>query len=140
MGTDKEIGINNPEPPSLIPSTRFTLACLVFMAFITQYSQRVNFPIAIVCMVNRTKISEYPAPCNRSTFTWTNRTALTNHTNFSIATDCQTNFRHRTNPTSEPSSFFRRKQFRWFELEQQILLGSYWAGYIFTQIPGSSIL
>ena len=28
------------------------------------------------------------------------------------------------------------KQFSWGELQQQMLLGGYWAGYIFTQVPG----
>ncbi|CAF4125877.1 unnamed protein product, partial [Adineta steineri] len=42
--------LDGEAPPPLIPSKRFTLALLVFFAFIVQYSQRVNLPIAIVCM------------------------------------------------------------------------------------------
>ncbi|CAF1389352.1 unnamed protein product, partial [Adineta steineri] len=36
--------IDGDAPPPLIPSKRFTLALLVFFAFIVQYSQRVNLP------------------------------------------------------------------------------------------------
>ncbi|CAF4319532.1 unnamed protein product, partial [Adineta steineri] len=56
--------LDGETPPPLIPSKRFTLALLVFFAFIVQYSQRVNLPIAIVCMVNRTKSHDYQLSFN----------------------------------------------------------------------------
>jgi hypothetical protein len=36
----------------------------------------------------------------------------------------------------QKGGFLQEKQFNWIELQQQILLGGYWAGYIFTQVPG----
>ena len=111
MGTGKTIILIDGEaPPPLIPSKRFTLALLVFFAFIVQYSQRVNLPIAIVCMVNRTKVIE--------------------HSNM-------TDFKLNTSTTAiQKLGYIKEKQFNWIELQQQILLGGYWAGYIFTQVPG----
>ncbi|CAF5060493.1 unnamed protein product, partial [Rotaria socialis] len=54
MPTEKTVVLVDGEArPRLIPSTRFTLALLVFFAFIVQYSQRVNLPIGIVCMIDR---------------------------------------------------------------------------------------
>ncbi|CAF4061355.1 unnamed protein product [Adineta steineri] len=106
--------LDGETPPPLIPSKRFTLALLVFFAFIVQYSQRVNLPIAIVCMVNRTKSHEYQLSFN-STTTTTIKPLVT---------------------ALQKRGFLQEKQFNWMELQQQILLGGYWAGYIFTQVPG----
>jgi hypothetical protein len=36
----------------------------------------------------------------------------------------------------QKGGIFEEKQFYWAEIQQQMLLGGYWAGYIFTQIPG----
>ena len=110
MGTGKTIILIDGEaPPPLIPSKRFTLALLVFFAFIVQYSQRVNLPIAIVCMVNRTRVIE--------------------HSNI-------TQGRIHPSTAIQKVGTLNEKQFNWIELQQQILLGGYWAGYIFTQVPG----
>lgn len=118
MGTENAVvQADGQTAPRLVPSSRFTLALLVFYAFIVQYSQRVNLPIAIVCMVNNTK----PA----------------------IQTDSKALYLPSTTVMSKPlvtsiekGGIFAEKQFYWNELEQQILLGGYWAGYIFTQVPG----
>lgn len=121
MATKKTIVlVDGQAPPRFIPSTRFTLALLVFFAFIIQYSQRVNLPIAIVCMVNSTKQTDSRSLSNepRSSFPYTSTTV-----------------KPIINPTQK-GGFFDEKQFNWIELQQQILLGGYWAGYIFTQVPG----
>ncbi|CAF1176689.1 unnamed protein product [Rotaria sordida] len=127
MGTEKiTVHVDGRDRPPLVPSTRFTLALLVFFAFIVQYSQRVNLPIAIVCMVNRTKpiqhnlahreTIELPDDISENTFPL----PTTELTHISI----------------EKGGIFQEKQFYWTELQQQLLLGGYWAGYIFTQVPG----
>jgi hypothetical protein len=121
MATKKTIVlVDGQAPPRFIPSTRFTLALLVFFAFIIQYSQRVNLPIAIVCMVNSTKQTDSRSLSNepRSSFRYTSTTV-----------------KPIINPIQK-GGFFDEKQFNWIELQQQILLGGYWAGYIFTQVPG----
>lgn len=40
-------------------------------------------------------------------------------------------------PTKIGANFFKDKQFRWTELEQQLILGAYWVGYIVTLVPGN---
>jgi hypothetical protein len=135
MGTGKTtiILIDGEAPPPLIPSTRFTLALLVFFAFIIQYSQRVNLPIAIVCMVNRTKTIEHRLLHNVTTI----RTDLYMNANENLIYSSTT-----IKPiikAIQKIGFLKEKQFNWGELQQQILLGGYWAGYIFTQVPGKCL-
>jgi hypothetical protein len=91
--------------PRLIPSTRFLLALLVSLGFIVQSAQRLNLSIAIVCMIDKTK------------------------TNL--------DFERKTNNTSieRTSLFFQERQFLWSEWHQQIILGSYWGGYLLTLVP-----
>ena len=133
MGTGKTIVLVDGEaPPRLIPSTRFTLALLVFFAFIVQYAQRVNLPIAIVCMTNRTKPS-YPRLFVNDTLSNLSIEAPRRMLSSSTTLKPQTT-------TIAKRGFLREKQFNWAELQQQILLGSYWAGYIFTQVPGKRAL
>jgi hypothetical protein len=131
MGTGKTIILIDGEaPPRFIPSTRFTLALLVFFAFIVQYSQRVNLPIAIVCMVNRTRITEHHALLHETTI----NTDLSMNVNEYIIHSSTTMRPILT--AIQKIGFLKEKQFNWIELQQQILLGGYWAGYIFTQVPG----
>jgi len=121
MATEKKIVlVDGQAPPAFIPSKRFTLALLVFFAFIVQYSQRVNLPIAIVCMVNRTKQTDRQLPSNAAS-----RSAIYSSTTVESAVI-----------PIEKGGIFQEKQFYWTELQEQILLGGYWAGYIFTQVPG----
>lgn len=98
---------HNETSPRLVPSARFTLALLVSFGLFIQYAQRLSMSIAIVCMVHRTDIM-------------TNNNITT--TKLSIKSD---------------GKLFKEKQFRWTELEQQLILGAYWAGYIATLVPGN---
>lgn len=124
MVTEKDTAVvDGPPPPRFVPSTRFTLALLVFFAFIVQYSQRVNLPIAIVCMVNKTKVVHTPILSNEGRSV--NGRPLT------------TTIKPIDN-SIEKGGIFEEKQFEWSELQQQFLLGAYWAGYIFTQVPGTT--
>ena len=91
--------------PRLVTSTRFTLALLVSFALFVQYSQRVGLSMAIVCMVDKKKYSGE----------YVNQTA--------------------TISSKYGSTIFCDKQFRWSEFQQQLLLGAYWFGYIFTLVP-----
>lgn len=98
----------------LIPSTRFTLALLVSFALFIQYAQRVSLSMAIVCMVDRTPKSQ-----TTLNLTWSNQTI--------------TETRSKIGP-----SFINERRFPWNELQQQILLGAYWFGYIFTLVPSKN--
>jgi len=124
--------MTDEKAPRLVPSSRFTLALLVFFAFVVQYSQRVNLPIAIVCMVNRTKVPAANVVLDGSN-------ALVN----GMAFDKSSNNLPAVTSTVQPQAvaiekggIFEEKQFYWDEFQQQLLLGGYWGGYIFTQIPG----
>jgi len=122
MVTEKTVVlVDGQAPPRFIPSTRFTLGLLVFFAFIIQYSQRVNLPIAIVCMVNNTKQNDRYLSLNAATA--------------GPVLNPSTTIKPSIVPI-EKGGIFQDKQFYWTELQQQILLGGYWAGYIFTQVPG----
>ena len=129
MATEKTVVlVDGQAPPRFIPSTRFTLALLVFFAFIVQYSQRVNLPIAIVCMVNRTKSINHPELL-------LNQTLKPSYASSRNIIDQSTTIKS-VSASIEKGGIFEEKQFFWDELHQQILLGGYWAGYIFTQVPG----
>lgn len=137
MGTGQTIVLVDGEaPPRFVPSKRFTLGLLVFFAFIVQYSQRVNLPIAIVCMVNRTRATDHHAlRFNASLPT----TTLSNDFAMGInrhGLDMPTTIKPLV-ATLQKRGYLDEKRFNWIELQQQILLGGYWAGYIFTQVPGT---
>jgi hypothetical protein len=137
MGTGNTIILIDGEaPPRFIPSTRFTLALLVFFALIVQYSQRVNLPIAIVCMVNRTKINEHRLLFNETTTTISTDLSMDVNENIIYSS---TTIRPIIK-AMQKGGFLNEKQFNWIELQQQILLGGYWAGYIFTQVPGKCFI
>ena len=120
---------NEIPAPRLVPSTRFTLALLVFFAFFIQYSQRVNLPIAIVCMVNKTKPINTNASLDLTTVLPTGTSVSYSNSSTTIATTTTTS-------SGTKGGFFDDKLFHWAEFKQQLLLGGYWAGYIFTQVPG----
>jgi hypothetical protein len=137
MGTGKItiILVDGEAPPRLLPSTRFTLALLVFFAFIVQYSQRVNLPIAIVCMVNRTKINEHRLLLNRTTTTMSSDLSMNIDDNIIYSSTTM----KPMIKAIQKIGFLNERQFNWVELQQQVLLGGYWAGYIFTQVPGKCL-
>ncbi len=101
--------------PPLIPSTRFTLALLISTSLFILYAQRVSLSMGIVCMVNRTNIN-----------------TVLNSTSYSDQ------IVNKTSPTSSNyrSQFLKEKRFFLTESQQQILLGAYWFGYIFTLAAG----
>jgi hypothetical protein len=127
--------VDGDAPPQLVPSTRFTLALLVFFAFIVQYSQRVNLPIAIVCMVNRTRTIESRLVLNNQSI----RTETDLSLNIDDSILPSTTTIRSILGSIQKRGYLQDKQFNWMELQQQILLGGYWAGYIFTQVPGKRV-
>lgn len=105
--------------PALIPSTRFMLALLVSFALFVQYSQRVGLSMAIVCMVDKSESK--------------NKSNLIS----ALPSDEQNTI---TRIKQYGPSWIDDRRFHWKEFEQQILLGAYWFGYIFTLVPGNSKL
>ena len=131
MARERTAGyVDDQTPPRFVPSTRFTLALLVFFAFVVQYSQRVNLPIAIVCMVNRTVPSNHRV---RLAGTMENPSDRVPNNIVDSSKGIQSGNIQIIN------GLFEKKQFFWNEEQQQDLLGGYWAGYIFTQVPGDYI-
>ncbi|CAF1035063.1 unnamed protein product [Rotaria sordida] len=91
---------------------RIAVTVLGFFGMIAHYSQKVNVGIALVCMVNHSAIEQNKL----------NSTTLITHIDDSCP---QTN---STNHIEGP--------FIWTKTMQGIILGSYFWGYIITQIPG----
>lgn len=96
----------------LIPSSRFTLAILIFFGCVVQYTQRINLSISIVCMINKTNTNSKL----ESTFYLTSNKKIS---------------------SEKIVLLFQEKQFPWAESEQQMVLGAYWIGYLITLIPGN---
>lgn len=96
-----------------ILKARHVLGILGFFGFANVYAMRVNLSVAIVAMVNHTA---FPEPENSS----------------NTFDHCpQPNV---TNPTVVPSG-----PFAWDEKTQGIVLGSFFYGYVLTQVPGGRL-
>lgn len=103
----------NETSARFIPSTRFTLGLLVSFCFFVQYEQRLSLSIAIVCMVDKNSAELESMPF--------------------LVRNASTTSKSSTN---DKIQWLKEKQFQWNELEQQIILGAYWVGYILTLVPG----
>ena len=98
----------NVKPACFRWGTRHTFSLLAFLGFANIYAMRVNLSVAIVAMVNNPHTD--------------------NNTN--IGHECQLETRNHTKlPTNGV-------QFNWDSREQGLILGSFFYGYIITQIPG----
>jgi ACS family sodium-dependent inorganic phosphate cotransporter-like MFS transporter 5 len=92
--------------------TRHTLVLLGFLGFANVYAMRVNLSVTIVAMVNHTAIP---------------------HANQTDTDVCP-------NPSpSNQTSLIQDGEFAWNEYQQGIILGSFFWGYIVTQVPGGRL-
>ncbi|KAK3095969.1 hypothetical protein FSP39_021470, partial [Pinctada imbricata] len=121
---DKDTNLpTNPEGETtpLLFSSRMSLAIMAFLGFCNLYMLRVNMSVAIVCMVNQTALRG-----NVSTESTdksdNNRTGLDE-------TSCVAELSH-DNQESEDGEFL------WDKRTQGVILGSFYWGYICTQIAG----
>ncbi|XP_072949103.1 putative inorganic phosphate cotransporter isoform X2 [Epargyreus clarus] len=92
--------------------SRTVLGIMGFLGFANVYAMRVNLSVAIVAMINST----IPIPSNDSTLD--------------------------VCPTSTPSNDSvpaKPGEFNWTPEQQSIILGSFFYGYVLTQIPGGRI-
>lgn len=124
---DTDEGVKRKINPAEVPwwtSSRLALAVLGFFGFINVYALRVNMSVAIVCMVNQTALKI--AEANSSS----------NDTSVKIETDQQCGLM-KTGASNETSSgSFQDGEFEWSKTVQGLILGSFFWGYIVTQIPG----
>ncbi|KAL3863143.1 hypothetical protein ACJMK2_004912 [Sinanodonta woodiana] len=111
--------------PSKVPwwtSSRLGLAVLGFFGFINVYALRVNMSVAIVCMVNHTAVKE---------ITGGHDTANGSELKFS---QCGLAASGGMNVTEQIK--LTDGEFVWDKGIQGIILGSFFWGYLSTQIPG----
>lgn len=91
-------------------STRYCLGYLAFLGFVNVYALRVNLSVAILSMVNSTYQNSHSDGSN------------------SNSVSCPQNV--VANSTREDG------EFKWDESTQGLILGSFFYGYIVTQLPG----
>ncbi|KAF7278773.1 major facilitator superfamily transporter 10 [Rhynchophorus ferrugineus] len=94
--------------------SRYVLGILGFLGFANVYAMRVNLSLAIVAMVNQTAIPH--PPVNNNTFDYCPET---NNSNSTIINN--------------------HGEFKWDEKTQGIVLGSFFYGYVLTQVPGGRL-
>lgn len=120
MDTDEKVDV------SKVPwwtSCRLGLAILGFFGFVNVYALRVNMSVAIVCMVNQTALRSKES--NSSTNV-TDQQYSSSHCGL-----IETSVSNSTNRES-----FRDGEFVWSKSVQGVILGSFFWGYLLTQIPG----
>ncbi|KAJ8317628.1 hypothetical protein KUTeg_005532 [Tegillarca granosa] len=98
-------------------SSRLGLAVLGFLGFINVYALRVNMSVAIVCMVNRTAIKA---------------SSDDNTSSAARSEGCG----YMTDINGTTSSEFEDGELVWDKTIQGLILGSFFWGYLVTQIPG----
>ncbi|KAH8357456.1 hypothetical protein KR084_006258 [Drosophila pseudotakahashii] len=96
------------------PKTRHIFGLMGFLGFAVVYAMRVNLSVAIVAMVNQTAIP---------------------HSNSSVIdTDtCPLPEPHHNGSDPNPQ---KEGEFVWDEATQGLVLGSFFYGYVLTQVPG----
>jgi hypothetical protein len=73
---------------------------------------------------------------NQESSTAARPVCMINKTRFNFELDPMINITQNNNITIEGTSlFFEDKKFLWSEWDQQIILGSYWSGYLLTLVP-----
>ncbi|KAK3593079.1 hypothetical protein CHS0354_038105 [Potamilus streckersoni] len=117
-----EKSTNEIKPTPLWCSTRLALTVMSFFGFVNLYALRVNMSVAMVCMVNQTQ--SIAAPIKN-----TNGSAIMECSNQSVtAGKCA----HMTQSASSNSG----GEFNWEKEVQGLVLGSFFWGYMVTQLPG----
>ena len=108
--------------PKFMFSSRFLLTIMATLGYCLQYMLKINLGIAIVCMVNNTAIKSF-----------------TNSNEQSFNLDTNDSYNHLENDqlckeyhSTKSNSF--EGEFIWSKSLQGFLLGSYFWGYIITQV------
>ncbi|XP_052772253.1 sialin-like [Mya arenaria] len=117
--------------PDKVPwwtSSRLALAVLGFFGFLNVYALRVNMSVAVVCMVNHTAISMKEMTTNSSGNLSTTIVASSSSSHCGLIS---TGSENKTDSDADMDG-----EFVWDKKVQGIILGSFFWGYLFTQIPG----
>ncbi|XP_030644777.1 sialin [Chanos chanos] len=109
----KKHGEENLVPP-ICCSVRYNLATLMFLGFAVVYGLRVNLSVAMVAMVNGTSVKPI--------------------SNSSVGTECPVHAHNFDNSSQEQDD--GNPQYDWSPQTQGMLLGAFFFGYLFTQVPG----
>ncbi|XP_074641028.1 sialin-like [Tubulanus polymorphus] len=133
--TLEEITMGKQIDPKDVPfwcSSRFALAVIGFFGTINLYALRINLSVAMVCMVNQTALLE-SNPMDVAFANYTNATHSFNLTvKESPAVDkCPRQASSNSNDTNQMEG-----DFLWDKEKQGIILGSFFWGYLITQLPG----
>lgn len=107
-----------------------------FWGFAMSYAMRVNLSIAIVAMVKRN--NTIPSPTPHLTYSGL---SLIDNSQYSFGNSSELACpvpAHDDNSTSYISDD-ETGEFEWNEMEQGIILGSFFYGYMFTQLPGGML-
>ncbi len=119
-------------------SVRFLVAFLAFLLTAIQYMQRINMSVAIVCMINNTRLAEISRESKNRTIS---RLSSTNDLSFNSSAllmhdhghhNQKCAFQKSTNATSKLDG-----PFVWDKSIQGLILSSFFYGYLFTQIIGA---
>ena len=126
----------DPEEEDKVPlvcSWRLMLAILAFLCFVFNYSQRMGMSVAIVCMVNHTALGQAEAEAkalngefNVSVSNLTERVAYG-----AVPEQCQANAGGSNSSVNGEDG-----PFLWDKDVQGHILGSFFYGYLISQIPG----
>ncbi|ESO83132.1 hypothetical protein LOTGIDRAFT_133858 [Lottia gigantea] len=90
-------------------NTRTVLAIMSFLGFVNVYCLRVNLSVALVAMINNTGLD---------------------NSNKTVTEECPGDVVNSTSPSTHPG------EFHWDQTTQGVILGSFFYGYITTQLPG----
>jgi len=109
-------------------SYRYLLAVIAFLAILHVYAQRVGVSISIVCMVNQTAVAELST---KESFN------STNNVSESIVKDkiCES-WTPAKNSSDVSDAAPLDGPFIWDKATQGHILGSYFYGYLVSQVPG----
>lgn len=125
-----------PEPTPLWCSTRLTLSFVSFLGFVNLYAQRVNLSVGMVCMVNHTYVASLYS--DQKGGLGNNSVIISNisDANAKVAVggdDRCGGVADIGNGTASPPD---DGEFLWSKETQGLILGSFFWGYLITQVPG----
>ncbi len=109
-------------------SMRVIITFIGFIGMMIHFSQKTDVSIALVCMVNHSAIEHHEKNSTNTHHIDLNHNCLqTNKTKHIVSSDKQNQIYHLF--------FFQEGPYIWSKNIQGIILGSYFGGYILTQIP-----